>query len=449
MRFPAIFQVCVLSVTLFFLGNQQLFAQQPDPTKKELSEKVSQAIPALSKLQDEGNKSDEVLNQVDALLAIVQPVSFDTAFLSQLKVQAFLAKSDYKSAIQPLETALNLSQQYGYFGDKDLELLWLLAQLYGQEASSEKDPEKQHAIYGKAYSTVRKWLDMSPKSNPDAQYFAASVLFQQATFNPKEIDKNLVSKALVEAEKGLLLSAKPKQEFYVLLMAMHQQLGDYAKSADYLELLVDQYPKNKSYWQYLLNSYLYMEKAGYTRAILTMQRAQAQGHLLEKRDNYLLVSLHVNAQRYSHAVELLEEGLRNGKLESDQKIWEMLASCYQQLRKDDKAISTFLEAIKLFPSSGSLDLQVGNLYYLNNKFQEALNFMKSAVEKGLEKNQQLQAYSYIAYLGLDLKKLDDAKAAAEKAVELDPRSSGSKELLRAVNEAIEERNASLNAPVRT
>jgi tetratricopeptide (TPR) repeat protein len=138
--------------------------------------------------------------------------------------------------------------------------------------------------------------------------------------------------------------------------------------------------------------------------------------------------------------------LRNGSLESEQKIWEMLASCYQQLRKDDKAITTFLEAIKLFPTSGMLDLQVGNLYYMNNNFQQALNFMKSAVEKGLEKNQQLQAYSYIAYLGLDLKRLEDAKYAAEKAVELDPRSSGAKELLRAVNEAIQERDNLAKSP---
>jgi tetratricopeptide (TPR) repeat protein len=436
-----------ISLALCFLmaGFLPLIAQQPDPTKKELSDKVTQVIPALSKMQDE-NKWDEVLAQVDALLAAAQPVSFDTAFLSQLKVQALIAKSDYRSAIAPLETALALSQQYGYFGDKDLELLWLLAQLYGQEAAAEKDPTKQNETYGKAYATVRKWLDLSPKSNPDAQYFAASVLFNQATFNAKEIDKTLIQKALVEAEKGLLLSAKPKQEFYVLLMAMYQQLGEYSKSAEYLELLVQQYPKNKSYWQYLLNSYLYMEKAGYTRAILTIQRAQSHGHLLEKRDNYLLVSLHINAQRYSNAADLLESGLRDGSLESEQKIWEMLASCYQQLRKDDKAISTFLEAIKLFPASGSLDLQVGNLYYMNNSFQEALAFMKSAVQKGLDRNQQLQAYSYIAYLGLDLKKLDDAKMAAEKAVELDPRSSGAKELLRAVNEAIQERDAALKAP---
>jgi tetratricopeptide (TPR) repeat protein len=423
-------------------------AAPAEAPKKELSEKVSQAIEGLGKLQAE-NKWDEVLTQVDALLAAAQPISFDTAFLSQFKVQALLAKQDYKGSIAPLETAINLSQKYGFFGDRDLELMWLLAQLYGQEAASDTNPEGQRAKYSKAYSTLRRWMDLSPKTNADAQYFAASILYNQAIFNPKEIDKSLMQQALAEAEKGLLLSIKPKEQFYMLLMSMNQQLGDYNKSAEYLELLVKEYPKNKSYWQYLLNAYLYMEEKGFTRAILTIQRAQNHGFLNEKRDNFILVSLHVNSQQFSHAADLLEAGLRNGSLESDQKNWEMLASCYQQLRKEDRAISTFKEAIKLFPKVGTMDLQVGNLYYMSNKFPEALTYMKSAVTKGLEKNQQIQAYSYIAYLGLDLKKLDDAKMAAEKAVELDPNSTGAKDLLKAVQDAIEERDAQLKTPAAT
>jgi tetratricopeptide (TPR) repeat protein len=437
--------VAVTTPAVVIAQNTAAPAEAP---KKELSEKVSQAIEGLGKLQAE-NKWDEVLTQVDALLAAAQPISFDTAFLSQFKVQALLAKQDYKGSIAPLETAINLSQKYGFFGDRDLELMWLLAQLYGQEAASDTNPEGQRAKYSKAYSTLRRWMDLSPKTNADAQYFAASILYNQAIFNPKEIDKSLMQQALAEAEKGLLLSIKPKEQFYMLLMSMNQQLGDYNKSAEYLELLVKEYPKNKSYWQYLLNAYLYMEEKGFTRAILTIQRAQNHGFLNEKRDNFILVSLHVNSQQFSHAAELLEAGLRNGSLESDQKNWEMLASCYQQLRKEDRAISTFKEAIKLFPKVGTMDLQVGNLYYMSNKFSDALTYMKSAVAKGLEKNQQIQAYSYIAYLGLDLKKLDDAKMAAEKAVELDPNSTGAKDLLKAVQDAIEERDAQLKTPAAT
>ena len=414
--------------------------------KKELSEKVHQAVQNMQKLQNE-SKWDELLTQIDSLLSAAVPESFDTAYLSQMKVQALLGKQDYARAIPPLEVAINLSERYGFFGEKaNLELIWLLSQLYGQEASLDKTPEGQRAKFAKAYTTLRRWLDQTPTPNPDAQYFAASILYNQALYDGK-VDKDLLLQAKTEAEKGLLMTAKPKEQFYALLMAISQQLGDYPKSADYLELLVKDYPKNKSYWQQLLNAYLIQEDKGYVKAIVTIERAQKLGLMTEKRDNFTLVGLHLNAQQYSLAADLFETGLRNGTLDSEQKNWELLATCYQQLRKEDKAIATLKEATKIFPKAAALDMQIGNLYYITDKYEDALTYMKSAVSKGLEKSQQLQAYSYIAYLALDLKKLDDAKMAAEKALELDPNSKGAKDLLKAVNESIEEREKETAAPV--
>ena len=434
-----------LAALLIAVAPISSLAQTPaTPPKKELSEKVHAAIQNLGKLQAE-SKWDELITQIDALLATADPISFDTAFLSQFKVQALLSKADYANSIPPLETALKLSQQYGYFGDKDLELLWLLAQLYGQEAQNAKDKEVQRANFAKAYTTLRRWLDLTPKPNPDAHYFAASSLYNQA-IDDQKVDKAVLKQAQEAAEAGLRMTIKPKEQFYALLMAIAQQLGDHVKFAEYGELLVKDYPKNKSYWQSLLNAYLVQEEKGYIPAIVTLERAQKLSIMNEKRDNFMLVALHLNAQEYAVAADLLEAGLRNGNLESDQKNWEMLAMCYQQIRKEDKAIATLKEAIKLFPKVGALDLQVGNLYYMSDKYEDALKFMKSAVGKNLEKSQQLQAYSYIAYLGLELKKLDDAKMAADKAVELDPKGKGPQDLLKAVNEAIAEREESLKAP---
>jgi tetratricopeptide (TPR) repeat protein len=416
-------------------------AAQP---KKELTEKVHQSVQAMTKLLEE-QKWDELIAQTTSVLATVEPISFDTAYLSQIKVQALLGKADYKNAIPPLETALSLSERYGFFGDRDLELIWLLSQLYGQiAAGAEQNSAVQRESYAKAYTTLRRWLDRTPKPNPDAQYFAASILYNQALYDGK-VDKALLQQAKEEAEKGLRMSIKPKEQFYAILMTIAQQEGDYPKMAEYLELLVKEYPKNKSYWQGLLNAYLVQEQNGYVGAIVTIERAQKLGLMTEKRDHFTLVGLHLNAQQYAIAADLFEVGLRNGTIESEQKNWELLATCYQQTHKPEKAIATLKEAIKLFPKASTLDLQIGNLYYMSDKYEDALNFMKSAVNKGLEKSQLLQALSYIAYLALDLKKLDDAKWAADKAVELDPNAKGPKDLLKAVNEAIEERNIQLKA----
>lgn len=415
--------------------------------KPELSDKAQQVIQTLHPLL-EGQKWDEVLEKIEPVLATAAPESYDAAYLSQLKVQALLNKSDYKNSIAPLETAVTLSEKHGYFGDRDLELMWLLAQLYGQEASAISDVQTQRTYYAKAYEVLRRWTARSPKINADAQYFLASILYNQALYDNK-VDKELMKQAQVEAEKGLLLSIKPKEHFYALLVSMAQQLGDNVKAAEYLELLVRDYPKNKSYWQSLLNAYVLQEEKGLVPAIVTLERAQKLGLLTEKSDNFTLVGIHLNAQQYARAADLFEAGLRNGTLESTQRNWELLANCYQQLRKEEKAVATLKEATRIFPDSGSLEVLIGNLYYMTDRYAEALTHFKAAVAKTLDKSQQIQAYSYIAYLGLELKRLDDAKMAADKAIELDPESRGAKELLKAVTEAIEERDAQLKAPTVT
>ncbi len=425
------------------------FAQEA-ARKPELTDKAQQVIQTITPLMDKQPQPwDEILEKIEPVLAAADPESYDKAYLSQLKVQALLNKSDYKNTIAPLETAVSLSEKYGYFGDRDLELLWLLAQLYGQEAAAAgENVELQRSYYAKAYETLRRWTTRSPKTNPDAQYFLASILYNQALYDNK-VDKEIMKKAQIEAEKGLSLSIKPREHFYALLVSMAQQAGDNVKVAEYLELLVRDYPKNKSYWQSLLNAYLLQEEKGFVPAIITLERAQQQGLLNEKADNFTLVGIHLNAQQYSHAADLFEAGLRNGTLESTQRNWELLANCYQQLRKDDKAVATLKEATKIFPQSGSLEVLIGNIYYMSDRYAEALTHFKSAVAKTLDKNQQLQAYSYIAYLSLELKFIDEAKAAADKAIELDPESRGAKELLKAVNEALEEREAQLKAPTVT
>jgi tetratricopeptide (TPR) repeat protein len=436
---------CVLALVLTagvpILARAQSSAEAP---KKELSDKVTESIQDLTKLFEAQNW-DAILTQVNKLLADAKPETFDTAYLSQLKVQALLNKQDYKGAIPPLETALTLSEKYGFFESRgNLELLWLLAQIYAQEAGQAKDPDSQRTYYAKAYSTVKRWLDLTPKSNPEAQFFAASILYNQAIQDGKT-DKTLLEQAQAEAEKGLLLAIKPKENFYTLLAVIAQQLGDNPKAAEYLELLVRDYPTNKGYWTQLLGTYLIQEDKAFVRAINTIERAQQLGILNDKKDNFTLVALHLNAQQYPQAADLFEKGLRDGTLESEQKNWELLASSYQQMRKELKAVETLKEATKLFPKAGALDLQIGNIYYTLDKFDDALKFMKSAVTKSLEKAQQLQAYSYIAFLSLELKKLDEAKAAAEKALELDPNSKNTKDLLAAVNRDIEDRDLQLKA----
>jgi tetratricopeptide (TPR) repeat protein len=414
-----------------------------DAPKRELSDKVSEGLGNIRTLTDQ-KKWDEALAQIESLIGQSNPESYDRAILSQIKAQVLLSQNKYSEAIPPLEQALKLSDAHGFFEEKTAnDLVNYLAQLYYQEAVTIKNPEVQKASLGKALSYIRRFLSSNKKPSPDIQLFAASVLYNQAVLDPNKVDITAVKEAQAEAEKGLLLSIKPRDQFYIILLATLQQQGETARSAELLELLVKQYPNNTNYWQQLANTYLNLQQD--VRALLTLERAQKVGILKSNKDNFTLVGIYFNLQQYDRASALLEKGLQDGTIDSEQKNWELLAASYQQQKKDDKAIEVLKEAAKRFPKAGSLDLQIGQIYYGRDKIDEAYSYLKSAVTKQLEK--PAQAYVFLAYLAMEQKKFDEALPAITKALELDPNSKDAKRLEGAIKDSIKEREAAKNAKV--
>jgi tetratricopeptide (TPR) repeat protein len=229
----------------------------------------------------------------------------------------------------------------------------------------------------------------------------ARILYSEATLDSNKVDISVMKQASIEAEKALYLTIKPKEENYTLLLATLQQLGESARSADLLELMVKKFPNSKSYWPVLFNTYVSMQNSGDKAvdlsAVIALERAQAAGLMTANKDNYMLAGLYYNIQQYAFAAELLEKGLRNGTIDPEQKNWELLAASYQQMDKESRAIDTFLEAIRMFPKSSNLELQVGQIYYNADKHDDAFKHLQAAVAKGLEKpGQTLIILSYIS-----------------------------------------------------
>lgn len=415
---------------------------QKEP-KKEVSEKVSEAMGGPIKTAKDAQNWPEVIRLIDGLLATAPADSYDRAVLSVDKAQTIFQTKDTSKAIEPLEQGLALGDKFQYFDHNTiLTMLLSLAQLYAQDAQSSKQPEEQRRLYSKAYTYVRRWLDQSHEANADLQQFAASILLQQAMLNPDKVDMGMVKQAQVETEKGLRMAVKPKEQFYVLLLTTLQQQGDYKRSAEVLELLVKMAPNNKSYWSTLAQTYLQLEEN--VRAIITIERAQQYGAMNGPKENYTLVGIYYNIKQYDRAIELLQTGLRNGTIENDVNNWVLLAAAFQQLHKEPQAIEALKEGSKLFPKSGALDLQIGQLYYQIDKTPEAYEYIKKALQKGIDK--PASSYLLLAYFAFELKKLDEAVDAAEKALKADPKSKDAQRMLEQFREAIKERDAQKNQP---
>ena len=138
---------------------------------------------------------------------------------------------------------------------------------------------------------------------------------------------------------------------------------------------------------------------------------------------------------------MLQAGLRNGAIDNEQKNWEYLAMCYQQLSKELKAIDILKEATTHFPKSGALHFQIAQLYAQIDKADQAYSEATKALELGnVEKPGAI--YCALSYWAFDQGKYDEALIVVNKAFEY-PEGKKDPQLPRvktAILDAIKERD---------
>jgi predicted Zn-dependent protease len=420
-RSPLGFALLLVALALPFTGLAQ---EQKD--NKTLSDKVSEGLTKIKPLTDE-NHWDEALAILDGLQKEAAPGgSYDEALLANIRANIYLRKNEFPKAIAPMETALRLSDEHHYFDDKTSnEMAKYLTQLYYQEAVVKDRTKQQQAMYfTKASGYIKRVIDNSKdKPNPDDVILYASILYNLASMNPDKVDLALIKKAQDAVQGAMLLSIKPKTQFYDFLQVTYIQQADYAHAAEILELLVKLNPTNTTYWGQLAAMYLALgndEKnkelaLGYNiRAILTIERAQAVGQMKGPKDYNNLISIYLIIGQFDLACEMLESGLKNGNIEQDEKNWLQLAYYYQQVNKETKAIETLKAASARYPKSGQLDFQAAQIYYSLDKLEDAYRESLSAATKGIpDKNGA--TWQFVAYCAYELHKLPEALDAVNRA----------------------------------
>ncbi|HEV3028985.1 MAG TPA: hypothetical protein VG457_15505 [Planctomycetota bacterium] len=425
-------------------------AEQPP----SLSDAVGDALGKLRPLID-GKDWAGALKLVDDLIPTVQPDSYDLAVLLDTKARLMIQGNDYVNSLPPLEQALEISDRH-HFNDnaKEMEDLSLLSQLYYQAAGNTKaSKDEVLADYAKAISYIERWLALNPKPNEEMTVYYASVLYNEAlALNGEHPDPDLVQKTQDVVKKGLKISVHPRDNLYLLLLATLQQQGKNAEAADVLEYMLKMNPANKSFWPELVSFYVNLAQTSekstddfrkyYIRAINALERAQALGYMTTPKDNFLLFTFYYDTSQFGTAADLLYQGLSTGTISGEFNNWELLSTAYQQINQEFKAIEVLKQAAAKFPENGNVDSQIAQIYLGLDKNDEAYTYEKRAVDTGnLER--AWVTYNTLAYLSFELGKLEEAKAAIDKAIELRGGTvdKQSQSLRGAIVEAITERDA--------
>ncbi|PTX96475.1 hypothetical protein [Opitutus sp. ER46] len=401
------------------------FSSAEEQKQFQLNEKVGEALQKLKPLQDAKNFNG-MLDVVDGQLKNVPATGYDACYLLDLKAKIYLQLDQYGKAIDPWEKALRLAEEHGYLAEKErIDITKFLAQLIFSEASNLKDRAAQQVQITRAAGYLKRYLEKSPKPEAEVQMLYAQILFYQATGDQKNVNQALLAEAREIVENGMLGSVRPKEGFYLLLLAIIQQQNDLVRASELMELLVKQYPNKKDVWPMLFGTYVNMagsaksesreQREYFVRAINTLERAQQLGFMNTPRDNYNLFTLYLNAGEIGLATDLLYSGMKKGTIESTAANWRILGAYYQQANKELQAVSALQEATKLFPTDGTLDFLIGQIYQQMDRIKEANQAYARAVTKPDLGEKPHQIYLFLAYTSLELEDFDGALKAITKA----------------------------------
>lgn len=93
---------------------------------------------------------------------------------------------------------------------------------------------------------------------------------------------------------------------------------------------------------------------------------------------YELAYAYYSKENFKEAVRILE----NNKTHKDvtDRLFQLLGNCYDVLGKTDKAFETYDEGLKIFPKSGLIYLEKGNVYWSKKEYGKALPFYEKGIE---------------------------------------------------------------------
>jgi tetratricopeptide (TPR) repeat protein len=259
----------------------------------------------------------------------------------------------------------------------------------------------QNKDYKKAVEWGKKYLDKHPGDE------GISVLVGQSYYvlNDYKNAATTMMAVATAAEKG---GRVPSENWLQIVLSSQFKLDNKDGIADALKKLVRYYPKTE-YWENLLD--IYRRRDTSDRVTLGFYRLMNEVGTLKQDDDYMeTAQLAIDAGVPGEAQAVMEKGVQNGTLKSDDKTtqgrYDRLLAGAKKSATTDKASLAQLAKEAEKATQGQAYVALGQAYLSYGMFDEAID----ALKKGLAKNgvtdvDEAQISLGIAYLRKNQKDL--------------------------------------------
>jgi len=294
--------------------------------------------------------------------------AYDKAIINQTLGYAYNAQENYKRSIDSFVKAVSSNA----LPDKVThELKYIIAQLY---IHSEKYTE------GLAY--LDKWFEKESNPSSEAHLLAASAYYQINQF------KKLIPHAKSAIEK----SEAPQQSWYELLLAGYYETRMYRDAALLLEIMINKYPDNDSYWLQLVA--VYQQNKQEKKALAISELAYEKG-ILKGEDIIQLAQTYLYLQLPFEAAAMLDSEIDNGTIDSTKANIELLSNSWLLAHDEEKAAFILEQYVSKF-NDVTLNYKLAHIYVELENWDKAKNTLETVVtDKNITAQPKIEATAWL------------------------------------------------------
>jgi len=235
----------------------------------------------------------------------------------------------------------------------------------------------QLALANEDYAAVLKYIDGWQQRSDDPNASKALVLKSQALYQQGNYADALapIQRAIERKEAA---GGHGDENWYVLLRALHFELGDTQAVAQVLEKMVRIFNKPE-HWLQLAG--VYADLGQDKKHLAMLEAAYQQGFLTDGRDLMNLAQSYFFGDVPYKAAQVIAKGLADGQIEANLRNYKMLSQSWLAAKEYPEAVSALEQAAKL-SDDGQLDAQRAQVLLQMERNQEAIAAARLALEKG-------------------------------------------------------------------
>ncbi len=329
---------------------------------KTLNTRVAQALGAVFELM-QAEQYAEALTSLDQLIAQRgdSMKGFDKATTYELRGSVKANLEDFRGAQRDFKIALDTNELPA---SRNNQLRYFIAQLNFQEE------DYQGAVRG-----LSKWIKDAKACgetvDTNAYYLLAAAYVQLSPPNYRA--------ARSPAEQAVAGATTPKKGYYDILNLVYSETNEHAKRMKILEVMVNNWPGEKSYWTQLSGAY---STAGRDRdAFSVLEVAYRAGLLSTESELKTLVQYYSFFDNPYRGAKMLEREMAAGNIKRTKDNLVLLSQLWSQSREHKKSIPILREAAR-GAKKGDLSYRLGQVLLADEQYARAQTALEGALNKG-------------------------------------------------------------------